>query len=124
MANYDKTKLHELKYFSIQKKLFKIKETMKYCPSKVLSKDSDVTEAKVKVGEIYSRIYKKLWKFNLTAFATSTLMKYILVFFSVSVSAKILLSSLDVNKKLRDNFHLLSLLKLEGVYIKPGIFKK
>ena len=85
------------------KKAFQNKRKKKY----FLSKDSDVPEAKVKVGEIYPRIYKKIWRFHLTALAASTLMNYILIFFSVSISAEILLSSLDINKKLTDNFHLL-----------------
>lgn len=89
------------------KKVFQNKTKIKYFLSKVLSQDSDVIEAKVKVWEIYPRIYKKIWKFHLTALAASTLMNYILIFFSVSISAEILLSSLDVNKKLTDNFHLL-----------------
>lgn len=95
------------------KKAFQNKIKIKYL-SKVLSQDSDVIEAKVKVWEIYLRIYKKIWKFHLTALAASTLMNYILIFFSVSISAEILLSSLDVNKKLTDNFHLIFLTIKDG----------
>lgn len=89
---------------------FQYKKAFQNKRKKILSKDSDVPEAKVKVREIYLRIYKKIWKFHLTALAASTLMNYILIFFSVSISAEILLSSLHVNKKLTDNFHLLFLL--------------
>ena len=95
------------------KKAFQNKIKIKYL-SKVLSQDSDVIEAKVKVWEIYLRIYKKIWKFHLTALAARTLMNYILIFFSVSISAEILLSSLDVNKKLTDNFHLIFLTIKDG----------